>query len=62
MLKLQSGSDAMPSKRQVKELFKDLYSTQLDFVIKIGLDEKKSVELQKSLILDLTKKQSVETF
>jgi hypothetical protein len=52
----------MPSKRQVKELFKDLYSTQLDFVIKIGLDEKKAVELQKSLLLDLTKKQSVETF
>lgn len=62
VLKLQSASDAMPSKRQVKELFKDLYSTQLDFVIKIGLDEKKAVELQKSLILDLTKKQSVETF
>lgn len=45
VLKLQSASDAMPSKRQVKELFKDLYSTQLDFVIKIGLDEKKAAEL-----------------
>lgn len=31
-------------------------------MIKIGVDEKKAAELQKNLLLDLTKKQAVESY
>lgn len=46
----------------MKEQFKELYSSQLDIVIKIGVDEKKSGELQKNLLLDLNKRQSLESY
>lgn len=45
--------DGVVTKRQLKSNFVKIYKTQLEIVIKITLDEKKKVELQKALAADL---------
>ena len=62
VLKQVSKSESQPSKREVKDLFKRVYAGQLEHVLKIGVDEKKAAELQKALLLDLTRQQSIETY
>lgn len=51
----ENRCDGVVTKRQVKLTFIKIYKTQLDIVIKITLDEKKKVELQKALATDLVR-------